>query len=309
MSLNNVQSQPRCAVIGVVGRTNSGKSTLVNRLVGEKVSIVSPVVQTTRNTIRGILTEPRGQLVFMDTPGLHKSESTLGTLMNRMARQAAAGVDVVLLVIDGSHPPQIEDDGWMRRVLVADQPCVILLNQNDRQPFLAAEYAALWEKIQREKNQTRALPQLTTSAVTGDGLPALLDTLFGLSVPHPDYLFPPDTVTDFPRKLAIADLIREKLFAKLHQEVPHEIAVLVDQIEEQPGAWHVSASILVNRPSQKPIVIGLKGRTLRYVQRAAVPELSTMFDVKIDLTLWVKVEKNWMKNFWILRQLGYAGTL
>jgi GTP-binding protein Era len=295
-------------VIGVVGRTNSGKSTLINRLVGEKVSIVSPIVQTTRNTIRGILTEPRGQLVFMDTPGLHKSESTLGTLMNRMARQAAAGVDVILLVIDGSHPPQIEDEGWLRRVLVADQPCVILLNQGDRQPFLAADYAALWARIQQEKNQVRDLPWRTASAATGAGLDALLDTLFGLAVPHPDYLFPPDTVTDFPRKLAIADVIREKLFAKLHQEVPHEIAVLIDRIEETPGAWHVSASILVNRPSQKPIVIGLKGRTLRYVHRAAEPELSALFDVKVDLALWVKVEKDWMKNFWILRQLGYAGT-
>jgi GTP-binding protein Era len=308
-NLPSAPLQPRCAVIGVVGRTNSGKSTLVNRLVGEKVSIVSPVVQTTRNTIRGILTEPRGQLVFMDTPGLHKSESVLGTLMNRMARQAAAGVDVILLVIDGSQPPQIEDEGWMRRVLVAEQPCVILLNQNDRQPFHAAAYAALWEKIQQEKNLTRDLPRIAASAMTGDGVAPLLDALFHLAVPHPDYLFPPDTATDFPRKLAIADVIREKLFVKLHQEVPHEIAVLVDQIEETPGAWQVSASILVNRPSQKPIVIGLKGRTLRYVHRAAEPELSALFDVKVSLTLWVKVEKNWMKNFWILRQLGYAGTL
>ena len=297
----------RCAVIGIVGRTNVGKSTLVNQLVGEKISIVSPVVQTTRNTIRGMLTDARGQLVFVDTPGLHKSESTLGTLMNRMARHAAANVDALLVVFDGNHEPEIEDDGWMRRALFAEQPCVFFLNKSDLTPSYAASYRELWARIQEEKKQTREVPCLRGSAESGDGLKPLTETLFGLATPTEELLFAADTVTDYPRRLAIADVIREKLFAKIYEEVPHEVGVRVDEIEETDKTWRVAATIMVNRPSQKGIVVGPKGRTLRYVRRLAEPEIGGMFGVTVELTLWVKVEKAWMKNFWILREMGYAG--
>ena len=298
-----------CAVIGVVGRTNVGKSTLVNQLVGEKVSIVSPVVQTTRNTIRGILTDERGQLVFVDTPGLHKAGSTLGSLMNRMARHAAANVDALLVVFDSNHAPEIEDDGWMRRALFAEQPCVFFLNKSDLTPSYAAAYQELWQKIQQEKEHTREFPWLRGSAESGDGVKPLTETLFALATPSAELLFPADTVTDYPRRLAIADVIREKLFAKVYEEVPHEVGVRVDEIAETEKTWKVSATIMVNRHSQKGIVVGLKGRTLRYVRRLAEPEIGKMFDVTIELTLWVKVEKNWMKNFWILRELGYVGGM
>ena len=303
------QTSKRCAVIGVVGRTNAGKSTLVNQLVGEKISIVSPVVQTTRNTIRGVLTEARGQLVFVDTPGLHKSESTLGSLMNRMARHAAANVDALLVVFDGNHAPEIEDDGWMRRALFAEQPCVFFLNKADLTPSYAGTYKELWDKIQQEKQHTRELPCLRGSAESGNGLKELKDTFFALATPSEELLFPADTVTDYPRRLAIADVIREKLFAKIFQEVPHEVGVRIDEIQESEGKWVISATIMVNRPSQKGIVVGLKGRTLRYVRRLAEPELGAMFGVTVELVFWVKVEKNWMKNFWILKEMGYAGGL
>ena len=132
----------KCATVGIVGRTNGGKSTLVNRLVGEKVSIVSPVVQTTRNTIRAILDEPRGQLVLTDTPGLHKAESKLGSLINKMARRAAADVDVLVLVFDVSEKPRLEDDGWMRRILADEnpRPCIFFLNKCDRDERFDDDY-------------------------------------------------------------------------------------------------------------------------------------------------------------------------
>ena len=298
----------RCAVIGVVGRTNSGKSTLINRMVGEKISIVSPVVQTTRNTIRGILTEDRGQLVFLDTPGLHKSESTLGTLMNRMARQASAGVDLLLVVFDGSCQPHLEDDGWMRRALFAEQPVIFALNKSDQEPFYEKTFHDLWQTIQAEKQHTREVFWVTTSALHPAGTVGLVDQLYALAQPADAYLFPEDVVTDYPRKLAIADVVREKFLTRLHEELPHELGVKVEQIEETPRAWNVSVTLYVARPSQKGIVIGTKGRNLKYVRQCAEPELSDMFGVKVTIELWVKIEKDWMKNFWLLRQMGYAGS-
>lgn len=309
--MNNIaeDSQKNCAVVGIVGRTNSGKSTLLNRMVGEKVSIVSPVVQTTRNTIRGILTEARGQLVFLDTPGLHKSESTLGTLMNRMARQASAGVDILAIVFDGGDRPRLEDDGWMRRALYAEQPVLFILNKNDCNPFYEAAFKDLWAGIQAEKQTVREVEWIKTSAITKAGTDELVKRLFALAQPAPEYLFPEDVVTDYPRKLAIADVIREKFLARLREEVPHEMGVKVEQIDESPDKWSVQATVYVNRPSQKGIVIGPKGRTLKYVRQCAEPELSEIFGVKVSLELWVKIEKAWMKNFWLLQQMGYAGKM
>ncbi len=299
----------RCAIVGIVGRTNSGKSTLLNRMIGEKVSIVSPVAQTTRNTVRGILTDDKGQLVFLDTPGLHKSEGALGTLMNRMARQASAGVDILLIVFDGSRRPQLEDDGWMKRVLHADQPVIFVLNKQDQDPFYENAFKELWEIIQKEKETQRKVYWISTSAITPGGTAVLVDQLYALAAPSETYLFPDDIVTDYPRKLAIADVIREKFLARLHEEIPHELAVKVDAIDEQDKKWVVSATVYVNRPSQKGIVIGPKGRNLKYVRQCAEPELSEIFGVKVELELWVKVERDWMKNFWLLQQMGYAGQL
>ena len=298
-----------CAVVGIVGRTNSGKSTLLNRIVGEKVSIVSPVAQTTRNTVRGILTEPRGQLVFIDTPGLHKSESALGTLMNRMARQASAGVDILTVVFDGGERPHLEDDGWMRRALYAEQPVIFVLNKNDCNPFYEAAFKDMWTAIQDEKQINREVSWIKTSAIKASGTAELIQQLFALAKPSPDYLFPDDVVTDYPRKLAIADVIREKFLARLREEVPHEMGVKVDHIDESADKWIVHATVYVNRPSQKGIVIGPKGRTLKYVRHCAEPELSEIFGVKVSLELWVKIEKAWMKNFWLLQQMGYAGKM
>jgi GTP-binding protein Era len=299
----------RCAVVGIVGRTNSGKSTLLNRMVGEKISIVSPVVQTTRNTIRGILTEDRGQLVFLDTPGLHKAEGTLGTLLNRMARQASAGVDILLVIFDAGTRPQLEDDGWMRRILMMDQPVVFVLNKSDMKPFYEREFKELWKSILEEKGMAREVSWVSASAIHVAGAVDVVDRLFALAQPSAEYLFPEDIVTDYPRKMAIADVIREKFLARLHQELPHELGVHVDHIEETKGKWAVSVTLFVNRESQKGIVIGSKGQNLKYVRQCAEPELSEIFGVKVSLALWVKVERQWMKNSQLLQQMGYMGMM
>ena len=314
----------KAAMVGVVGRTNAGKSTVVNQMVGEKVSIVSPVEQTTRNTIRGIVEDPRGQLVLLDTPGLHKAVGPLGKLLNGMARASSAGVDILLVVFDAAHEPQLEDEGWMCRV-ARERPekVVFALNKCDRSPFYETMFRDLWKKVATgttgvspvahgQTGTTGILPVeplwVTCCGIRKGGCDALMDLLFDLAEPGPA-LFPEDVVTDYPRKLAIADVVREKLLQRLRDEVPHEVGVAVkDLYEGRKGGWDVAVTIYVNRPSQKGIVIGPRGSLLKAVRQSAEPELSDMFGVKVRLELWVKVEPNWMKNGRLLAEMGYLGA-
>ena len=303
----------RVAVVGVVGRTNAGKSTLVNRLVGEKISIVSPVEQTTRNTVRGIVADPRGQLVLLDTPGLHKAVGTLGKLLNRMARRSAAGTDVTCVVFDAAEEPQLEDVGWMQRI-AKEKPekVVFVLNKADRAPFFESMYKEAWAETQAEITPV----WVKCIATTEGGAKAVLDALFEMAE-EGEKLFDDDIVTDYPRKLAIADSVREKYLAKMHQEVPHEMGILVKRISEKGKGksgdgrevWEVSVEVLVNRASQKPIVIGRGAETVKYVRKCAERELSEVFGVKVEMEIWVRVEPNWMKNERLLAEMGYLGEL
>ena len=332
----------KVAVVGVVGRTNAGKSTLVNALVGEKVSIVSPVEQTTRNTVRGIVADERGQLVLLDTPGLHKAVGELGRILNRMARRSAAGTDVTCVVFDASQEPQLEDVGWMQRV-ARERPekVVFVLNKADKSPFYETMFRDAWREAEEKNDAERSRsevevenglstfhspPRISTStsplrpnpvwtkciASTPGGAKGVLDALFGLAE-EGEKLFDDEIVTDYPRKLTIADSIREKYLAKLHQELPHELGVVVKKIREtsEKGTptWEVDAEILVNRASQKPIVIGKGAATIKYVRKCAERELSALFGVKVKLELWVRVEPHWMKNERLLAEMGYLGEL
>ena len=301
---------PKVAVVGVVGRTNAGKSTLVNALVGEKVSIVSPVEQTTRNTIRGIVADPRGQLVLLDTPGLHKAVGELGKLLNRMARRSAAGTDITCVVFDASQEPQMEDVGWMQRIAREQhEKAVFVLNKADKSPFFEEAFKEAWEEAKTGMPSPLPNPIWVKSiSTTEGGAKNVLDALFGLAE-EGEKLFDDDIVTDYPRKLAIADVIREKYLARMHQEVPHEMGVLVKSIRDEGSRWRVDAEVLVNRASQKPIVIGRGAETVKYVRTCAERELSSVFGVKVSLELWVRVEPNWMKNERLLAEMGYLGGL
>lgn len=316
----------KVAVVGVVGRTNAGKSTLVNALVGEKVSIVSPVEQTTRNTIRGIVSDPRGQLVLLDTPGLHKAVGTLGRLLNRMARRSAAGTDISCVVFDASQPPQLEDVGWMQRI-ARERPekVVFVLNKADKSPFFDDEYRAAWvesvEKLECEAgvgekggSDLRLQPAIPVPvwiksiSTTEGGANAVMDALFNFAEDG-EALFDDDIVTDYPRKLTIADVIREKYIGKLFQELPHELGILVKRIEEKTDKWVVQVDALVNRESQKPMAIGRGASTVKGVRKAAEKELKEIFGLKVELEINVRVERNWMKNERLLAEMGYLGEL
>lgn len=307
----------KVAVVGVVGRTNAGKSTLVNALVGEKVSIVSPVEQTTRNTVRGIVSDDRGQLVLLDTPGLHKAVGTLGTLLNRMARRSAAGTDITCVVFDASQEPQLEDIGWMQRV-AKERPDKVLfvLNKADKSPFFESMFRDAWSEALSQSPaaggdlaQPSSTPLWVKSiSTTEGGAKPVLDALFDFAE-EGEKLFDDDIVTDYPRRLAIADTVREKFLARLHQELPHELGIVVRKLREEDSRWCVEAEVLVNRPSQKPIVIGKAASIIKNVRKAAERELKDIFGVKVELELWVKVEPDWMKNQRLLAEMGYLGEL
>jgi len=299
----------KVAVVGVVGRTNAGKSTLVNALVGEKVSIVSPVEQTTRNTIRGIVSDERGQLVLLDTPGLHKAVGELGKILNRMARRSAAGTDIVCVVFDAAQEPQLEDIGWMQRV-AKERPekVVFVLNKADKAPFFETMFRDAWHEYAPQME----VVWVKSIASTPGGAKSVADALYDLA-DEGEKLFDDDIVTDYPRKLAIADSIREKYLAKLHQELPHELGVFVKSIQEKEGpngpVWEIAVDILVNRASQKPIVVGKGAQTIKYVRKCAEREVGEMFGVKAEMELWVRVEPNWMMNKHLLTNMGYFGEL
>ncbi|HMO51840.1 MAG TPA: GTPase Era [Kiritimatiellia bacterium] len=297
----------RVGMVAVVGRANVGKSSLSNALLGEKLSIVSPVAQTTRNVIRGVLTDARGQLVLVDTPGLHKAPGELGKVMNRLARSSVEGVDAIVLVVDASAPPRDEDEGWMRRLVREELPIVIALNKTDLGRRHESDYRERWRVIAAESGREVPEPRwFPVSAVSGDGQSELLDALFA-GLPLGPLLFPEDIFSDYPRKLAIADVIREKLFLSLREELPHAIAVWVEKLEDEGPEWHVRAIIYVNKYSQKGIVIGEKGRMLRKAKRSSEAELSNLYEVPVTVELWVKVEKDWSRNFWLLKKFGYVG--
>lgn len=304
--MSELPELPHAGMVAVVGRANVGKSSLANAILGEKLSIVSPVAQTTRNIIRGILTDERGQLVLVDTPGLHKAPGELGKVMNRLARSSVEGVDAVMLVVDAAVAPRDEDEGWMLRLARQETPVIIVLNKIDLGKKHEADYRERWNKVVADTQSTMTPVWYEASAETREGVAVLVAALFE-RLPAGPALFPEDIVSDFPRKLTIADVIREKLFRELREELPHAIAVWVEQLDETETEWIAKTVIYVNKYSQKGIVIGEKGRQLRKVRRAAERELAEMYGLPVKLDLWVKVEKDWSKNFWLLKKFGYVG--
>ena len=296
----------KVAIVGVVGRTNAGKSTLVNGLVGEKVSIVSPVEQTTRNTIRGIVADPLGQLVLLDTPGLHKAEGRLGTLLNKMARQSAAGTDITCLVVDASQKPHVEDLGWIERLKKEQhEKVVVVLNKVDK------GLGEGWDDVLAElthaaRAEAHPCQIIKCIATDSSSVVKVKELLFSLAE-EGEPLFDEDIVTDYPRKMAIADVIREQFIKKLFQELPHELGVIVKSIDGE-DEWFVKADVVVNRESQRPMVLGKNAGLIKWVRKNAEKELKAMFGLKVKLELWVRVEHNWMTNEKLLIEMGYLGA-
>jgi GTPase len=282
-----VSEETRSGFATLVGRPNVGKSTLLNRILGQKVSIVSDKVQTTRTQVRGVLNRPGVQVVFVDTPGIHKPRSSFGSSLNATALESAGDVDVVVLVLDATQAVG-RGDRFVAERVPAD--ALVVVNKVDKAP----EERVLEQLLAAsELGHGEVYP---VSAVTGRGVPALVDAIVERMPPGPLY-YPDDVVTDVPEAFWVAELVREQLFAHMREEVPHSIATQVTEWE-----WpRVRCEILVERDSQKGIVIGKKGAVLKAVGTAVREQLPP----GAYLELVVKVDKDWQRRPDRLDRLGY----
>jgi len=289
--------------VAIVGRPNAGKSTLVNHLVGRKVAIVSSRPQTTRNRIQAIVNRENAQMVLIDTPGMHKPETALGRQMIQEIEQALEGIDVVALLVDASKDFDPEDHWPLERLQRFHGPRFLLLNKIDLIP--KTRLLPLIEMYHREAEFAEIVP---VSALTGDGLPLLLDE-FVEYLPEGQPYFPPDQFTDQPERFLAGEIIREKVIASTHAEVPHAVAVLVDDFRETPNLIRIRAAIHVEREGQKGIVIGRGGEMLKKIGTTARHELEELLGAKVFLELYVKVRRDWRDNPALVRELDWRRQL
>ncbi len=286
--------------IGIIGRPNVGKSTLMNQLVGQKIAITSPVAQTTRNRLRGILTTPEAQMIFVDTPGIHKPHHQLGKVLVQNARIAIESVDVVLFVVDGTVEAGGGDRFIVDLLTRTKTPVILGLNKCDQQP-------SNYEPLDQSYAQLAAPHdwQLAKfSALTGDGLEALQQVLIDKLEPGP-YYYPPDLVTDQPERFIMGELIREQILLLTREEVPHSVAITIDVVEEEAEITRLLATIHVERDSHKGILIGKKGSMLKSIGTAAREQMQKLIAGKVYLELFVKVQPKWRQSRLHLAELGY----
>lgn len=285
--------------VAVLGRPNTGKSTLVNRLVGQKVAIVTPRPQTTRNRVQGIVNRPNAQVVLIDTPGLHRPDSALGRQMMSELEAALDGVDVLVLLLDASEPFGGGDRQTIERGRGFSGPRILLLNKIDRIP--KAQLLPVMDQVSRKDEFAAIIP---ISALTGDGVDVALAKIIE-HLPEGQPYFPADQYTDQPERFLAGEIIREKAMQASAQEVPHALAVLVDSFEESEGLIRIRTTIYVERGGQKGILIGRGGATLKQIGTKARKELEEILGTKIFLELYVKVQPRWRDNPQLIRQLDW----
>jgi GTP-binding protein Era len=286
--------------VAVVGRPNVGKSTLVNALVGTKVAITSPRPQTTRNTVRGVVTVPdEFQAVFVDTPGLHKPKNALGERLNRLVYGTLADADAVLFLLDATAAIGPGDRLISKRLSEAKAPVIVVVNKID----IAARVQIVRQLA--EASEWGFAAYVPASASTGEGVDSIVDEMKALLPDGPLY-FPADMVTDQPESLLAGELVREAFLAHLEQELPHSLTIDVREIEQRrDGTVYVDAALIVERSSQKAIVIGKGGAMLRDCGTEARGELERLFGQRVYLDLRVKVEKDWQRKPELLDRLGF----
>ncbi|MEN8204413.1 MAG: GTPase Era [Pseudomonadota bacterium] len=291
----------RCGYVALVGRPNVGKSTLLNRILGQKISITSRRPQTTRHRVLGIKTQETAQLIYVDTPGIHDySGRAMNRHMNRTASSVLLDVDVVVFLVDGFKWTQ-DDDLVLKKLDSIDCPVVLAVNKID----LLANRDELLPRLQDLSGKYTFEQVIPISATKGDNVAALESAIEAL-LPQAPAMFPEDQVTDRSVRFLAAELVREKLFRKLGRELPYGLTVEIESFRSEPGITHIHALIWVERKSQKTIVIGRQGRLLKEVGIEARKDIEALIDGKVNLKLWVKIKEGWADDERALRSLGYT---
>ena len=293
----------RVGFVAIVGRPNAGKSTLVNRLVGQKVAIVTSKPQTTRNRIQGIVTRPEGQIIFIDTPGLHEGTTALNRQMMREVAAALEGIDVLLLMVDASSTLPHADSLLLEKAERFRNKTILVLNKVDRIP--KAKLLPLLDAFGKAFPFAAMVP---ISALKGDGCDSLVKEILK-HLPEGEPYFAEDQITDQPERFLAGEIIREKAIRLTYHEVPHALAVLIDKYEETPRLLRIHATLHVERDSQKKILIGHKGEMLKKVGTEARKELEKLLGTRIFLEMFVKVVPDWRENPSRVRELDWHTQL
>ncbi|GGG10613.1 GTPase Era [Paenibacillus abyssi] len=297
---NNENKRFRSGFVAIVGRPNVGKSTLINQIIGQKIAIMSDKPQTTRNKIHGVYTTEGAQIVFLDTPGIHKPTSKLGDFMVRSAENALSEVDAALFLVDVAEGLGGGDRFIIEKLKKTNTPIVLVLNKIDK-----VHPEALLPIIAQYKDLHDFAQIVPISALQGNNVQALLDQLLQYLPEGPQY-YPADQVTDHPEQFVCAELIREKILHMTREEIPHSIAVEIEDMRvKDNGVVYIGAVIYVERDSQKGIVIGKNGALLKEVGKQARQDIETLLGSRTFLELWVKVKKDWRNQDRVLKDLGF----
>lgn len=292
----------KTAFIAIVGRPNVGKSSILNRMLGQKLAIVSSKPQTTRTRIMGVLTQNETQLVFIDTPGIHKPRNQLGKYMLRSVNESVSGVDACLLVVEAGYEPGDIEKNLIEKFKSMDMPAILAINKLD----LIKDKTKIMEQISEYSSLYDFEAVVPVSAQYNDGIPALVDELKKQAM-EGEHFFESDTLTDQPERVIASEIIREKLLRLLDKEIPHGTAVMIDRMKnrENSDITDIEATIYCERDTHKGIIIGKNGSMLKKIGSYARQDMERFFDCRINLKLWVKVKDDWRNRESILRSLGY----
>lgn len=286
--------------VALIGRPNVGKSTLMNTLIGQKIAITSNKPQTTRNRIQTVYTDERGQIVFLDTPGVHKAKNRLGSYMVNVAESTLKDVDLVLWLVEPSTYVGKGDQMILNKLKQTETPVFLLINKMDTIP--REEVLPVIDTYRKLMDFAEIIP---VSALKKQNMEDLLETIFQYLKPGPQF-FDEDTVTDQPMRQIVAELIREKALRNLSEEIPHGIAVVIDRMERRgTKLWDIAATIVCEKDSHKGIIIGKNGDMLKKIGSAARYEIEEQLGMQANLELWVKVRKEWRDNELMLKNFGY----